>query len=430
MNKWFFLPAILLALFILGGCAGPAEEKSAEQTGAELLSSEKIALIEEDRWSQKLLILSVSGDVEREVDLGDLKTEKVWRAPEAGKLLAKVGFNRWYFIDGAGRKAANVPLTSLEEIAYSALSPDTVKLALARSFQPGSPEQTGGLYVIDTASGEMNLLTGANIVPGFDKLLGVRNPSFSPDGEKIAFDDFLSHQVNGESIVGPASSARRNATIYVIDASGANLIKLIDGGEKPVWSPPGDKIAFIRYTPYTMENGEQLIYPDVYVVNADGSNLNKLAEKAENPLFSRNGDKVALSEAGPINRRYESKPARLYVADINGSDKALIADGAVAVSWSPAGNELIYQVISKYLNKSLYSYYVANVNTSYKQKLGDSFKDMPPVWSPPGDKILFVGKDLEDEEKIAVFVTNNEGKERQSFENLDLTEVMGLGWVK
>ena len=60
------------------------------------------------------------------------------------------------------------------------------------------------------------------------------NPSWSPDGEKIAFDSSSDFSIE-------------NLEIYVMNADGSGQTRLTDNtspDEHPSWSPDGEKIAF------------------------------------------------------------------------------------------------------------------------------------------------------------------------------------------
>ena len=69
---------------------------------------------------------------------------------------------------------------------------------------------------------------------GFDE-----DPSFSPDGSKIAF---VSDRDSG------------NAEIYVMNADGSNITRLTNSGVdfEPSFSPDGSKIAFTPSAPATL----------------------------------------------------------------------------------------------------------------------------------------------------------------------------------
>ncbi len=85
------------------------------------------------------------------------------------------------------------------------------------------------------------------------------DPSWSPDGKRIAF-------TSGRNGIGG------NRDIYVMDADGGNqrnLTKHPDADWHPVWSPDGKRIAFVS-------NRSRDLNRDIYVMDADGSNPRNL----------------------------------------------------------------------------------------------------------------------------------------------------------
>jgi len=104
-------------------------------------------------------------------------------------------------------------------------------------------------------------------------------PSWSPDGEKIAF-----HSDRGGYY-----------EIYVMNADGSGQTRLTDNTAwdyTPSWSPDGEKIAFAS---------GQVSNFDIYVMNADGSGQTRLTNNLAwdyNPSWSLDGEKFALDTCG------------------------------------------------------------------------------------------------------------------------------------
>ena len=93
-------------------------------------------------------------------------------------------------------------------------------------------------------------------------------PSWSPDGNKIAFAAF-----SNVDRVGPWNA---NLDIFVMNADGTNPVRLTEDARfnwLPSWSPDGKRIAFERAT-----HEPDPTTTDIYVINADGTGLVNLTQ--------------------------------------------------------------------------------------------------------------------------------------------------------
>jgi len=201
-----------------------------------------------------------------------------------------------------------------------------------------------------------------------------QGPVWSPDRAKIAF-------------------ARDSMSIYVMDADGANVTRLVGNSYEegaydydeslgsPVWSPDGGKLAFV--TRSSPSDG-------LTVMNADGTNRTQLQPK----IFTR-PDRTSA---------YGTYQTRL-------NEDSLV--------WSPTGKKLAFGSYTELDSdasasapapvKRLTGIYLINVDGTGLRKLTGSRDEesfgMVPAWSPEGGKIAF-----EDEGMINVINPDGSGR--------------------
>ena len=108
-------------------------------------------------------------------------------------------------------------------------------------------DENSDIYVMNGDGGDQVRLT---INPARDY-----DPSWSPDGDRIAF---VSNRERGIE------------QIYVMDSDGSNEMRLTNDAthQEPAWSPVGEKIAYVRN-----KGGRQ-----IWLMDADGGNQTQLTE--------------------------------------------------------------------------------------------------------------------------------------------------------
>ena len=153
------------------------------------------------------------------------------------------------------------------------------------------------------------------------------NPTWSPDGQRMAF----------------ASNRTGNFDLYLINIDGSgepeNLTRSSANEFYPAWSPRGDQLAF-----RSDRDGNY----QIYVIDADGGNSRRLLYTAaddDQPVWSPDGRRIAfvsnraLGSDGQRSRQ-PSPSYALYVFDLDTRETKLIINKETGIgirypSWRP-----------------------------------------------------------------------------------------------
>jgi Tol biopolymer transport system component len=203
-------------------------------------------------------------------------------------------------------------------------SPDGNKIAFM-STEDGKPE----IYVINADGTDKKQLTNTKPVDDFFGLQYPNYPSWSPDGKKIVY-------------VSRPQPDHKTPELYVIDTDGTNPTRLTQSkvvpdswiivGLGPVaWSPDGKKIV------YAAIKDDRL---GIHVINADGTNPVSLATaNGSCASWSPDGKRIVFmsQEAG-------DKPSGIRLMDADGSNLIALpnkkATAQVNPSWLPDGKKI------------------------------------------------------------------------------------------
>jgi len=197
-------------------------------------------------------------------------------------------------------------------------------------------------------------------------------PSWSPDGQHLAYERAL----NGSAI-------------YVIDASGANELRLSPTpglDVTPSWSPDGTQIVFARLASAPEPNTPPVT--DLRIMDADGTADHSVLAATTfsvEPRWSVNDQIVFMSLMGGSN-------LEIYVMNSDGSDLVQLTSGAINADpvWSPDGQHITFG--SDREGGGKLNIFVMNADGSGQQQL--TYFDVPyeagdTNWSSDGKKIAF-----------------------------------------
>lgn len=224
------------------------------------------------------------------------------------------------------------------------------------------------VYRVDVESGETVNLTESSGHWDF-------SPNSSPKGDRIAFvSDRPTDQENFDDI-------------WVMDLGGSSLVNLTDNGTDwedkfPSWSPDGEKIVYYHWTFFPPEDAEPA---GLWVMDKDGSNAYLAADVEisfirEPAVWSPDGAYIAFLTG------IDYEASDLWIVPSDGSaEPTQVTDlpGSVFnVSWSPDGENLIFNHIVEEGESSSWTIYILSVDGNEMRKLLEDVEITDPAWRP------------------------------------------------
>ncbi len=261
-----------------------------------------------------------------------------------------------------GRSAQSQDVSSALSARSSLGAAANSKIAFTQSAAGG--QGSGGLYVVNPdGSGKRRVVETA----------GHATPSWSPDGRRIVFQ------------------TRSGPGLTVVNADGSGQQRLTIGNH-PAWSPDGQRIAFGRA--WTTSNAHW----DIFVMNADGSELRRLVRHGTDPRWSPDGRTIAFVRRATLDGfNYD-----IYAVDGEGGPARNLTRSPAYENdpaWSPDGRSIAFVRGN--------DIWLMNADGSGQRRLtSGAARDRAPNWSPDGRTIAFdrrVGSIHE------IYVTNADG---------------------
>ena len=257
----------------------------------------------------------------------------LWAAGPAGATLpggnGKIAYaNGGIWVAGPGGENPT-RLTSSVMDADPSWSPDGEKIAFTRLNGCREPECVfGDVWVMDADGTDQRFVT-----KGF-------NPSWSPDGERLAYESCATsgfypcdNDKRNVSLVNPDGTGRVDLTSGMRAACNANTTSR---EVEPAWSPDGTRIAFA--------SSAERCRMEIYAMDADGTGKVRLTEAGINeadhqPSWSPDGQEIVFS------RSYEAEMPRVYSVDADGvlGEVAFPNARGFEPAWAPDGRRIAYR---------------------------------------------------------------------------------------
>lgn len=225
-----------------------------------------------------------------------------------------------------------------------------------------------------------------------------REPSPSPDGQRIVFSVSQTHPVTGQ----PQND------LYIVQRNGMGMRQLTSAAgyeHAPTWSPDGSRILFRAADTASAR-------PELWVINPDGSGLKNLSAQVDpsmtdmsSPAWSPDGSQIAF--IGAVNGQH-----KVWLMNADGTNLRQLTKDAGFDSdptWSPDGSTIAFtrwNVANPAFGEDLMIVPLATGNPRRIALAGDQ---RSPAWSPDGRYIAYSGTAVSGTGTSALYTIRPDG---------------------
>lgn len=249
------------------------------------------------------------------------------------------------------------------------------------------PEQNGRIaYMLKDRRGHWQIWVASSSLSRAKQLTHDRYDSgwavWSPSGKRLAFDSNRTDHTPND--------AKHVNDVFVMRPDGSGVKKLTDSkglSGDAAWSPSGRSIAF------DSDRGSRNGLSAIYVMSESGRKIKRITRPQRplsdyEPRFSPDGTHLVFARA---RGTADNAPAALFTVRLDGSGLHRLTAFKLHVGasdWSPNGKHIVFEAYPK---GALGDIYVIDATGGTPVNLThDRTGQADPVWSPDGQKILFL----------------------------------------